>query len=158
MPCHQISWSQGPCFNSLWPEQNCCYIEDNIFRCIFLKEEFCILIKISMNFNPNNPIDNRSVLVQKRQFSYYLNQLWSCLLPNKCVTQLRWVDMSSSFMRSQLKVTMFQLIKIWRCIYTPVNWIIIGSCWINADLLSIGPLGTQLWPQCVKPMVWHQFD
>ena len=37
---------------------------DNIFRCIFVNEKFCILIQISLKFVPKGPIDNNSVLVQ----------------------------------------------------------------------------------------------
>ena len=37
---------------------------DDIFRCIFANENFCILIKISQNFVPNSPIDNNAALVK----------------------------------------------------------------------------------------------
>ena len=36
---------------------------DNIFRCISVNENFCILIKISLKFVLKGPIDNNSVLV-----------------------------------------------------------------------------------------------
>ena len=42
----------------LSPGQNGRHFADNIFRCIFMNEKFCILIKISLNFVPmgdNNP-------------------------------------------------------------------------------------------------------
>ena len=32
-------------------------LADNIFKCIFLNEKFCILIKISLKFVPKGPID-----------------------------------------------------------------------------------------------------
>ena len=35
---------------------------DNIFRCIFVNEEFGILIKISLKFVPKDPIDNKPAL------------------------------------------------------------------------------------------------
>ena len=31
-------------------------LADNIFKCIFLNEKFCILIKISLKFIPKGPI------------------------------------------------------------------------------------------------------
>ena len=39
-------------------------LADNIFRCIFMNEMFCILIRISLKFVPRGPIDNRPALVQ----------------------------------------------------------------------------------------------
>ena len=36
---------------------------DNIFRCIFVNEKFCILIEISLKFVPKGPIDNKPTLV-----------------------------------------------------------------------------------------------
>ena len=38
-------------------------LADNIFKCIFVNEKFCILIKISLKFVPKGPIDNNSALV-----------------------------------------------------------------------------------------------
>ena len=37
---------------------------DNIFKCIFLNEKDCLLIKISLKCVPKGPIDNMPVLVQ----------------------------------------------------------------------------------------------
>ena len=37
---------------------------DDIFKCIFLNEEFCFLIKILLEFVPKGPIDNKAALVQ----------------------------------------------------------------------------------------------
>ena len=39
-------------------------LADNIFKWIFLNEKFCILIQISLEFVPKEPIDNNSALVQ----------------------------------------------------------------------------------------------
>ena len=48
------------------------------FRCIFVNENICILIKISLNFVPKGPIDNNPALVQlmapnRRQASIWTN-------------------------------------------------------------------------------------
>ena len=40
------------------PEQNGCHFTDDIFRCIFLNEKFCILTKISLKFVPESLIEN----------------------------------------------------------------------------------------------------
>ena len=49
--------------NSSPSGQNGCHFTDDIFRCIFVNEKFCILIKISLKFVPKSPIDNNSALV-----------------------------------------------------------------------------------------------
>ena len=50
-------------FNSLAPGQNGRHFADNIFKCIFLNENFCISNKISLKFVPKGPIDNNPALV-----------------------------------------------------------------------------------------------
>ena len=44
-------------------DKNDCHFADDIFRCIVVKEKFCILIKISLKFVPMGLIDNIAVLV-----------------------------------------------------------------------------------------------
>ena len=39
-------------------------LANDIFRCIFLNEKFCILIKISLKFVPKGRIDNKPALAQ----------------------------------------------------------------------------------------------
>ena len=53
-----------PCLISSPTGQNGRHFADDIFRCIFVNEKFCILIKFSLKFVPNGPIDNNPVLVQ----------------------------------------------------------------------------------------------
>ena len=48
--CHQFNLSR--------PEQNGRHFADDNFRCIFVNDNFCILIKMSLKFVPNGPIDN----------------------------------------------------------------------------------------------------
>ena len=50
--------------NTLRPRQNGRYFPDDIFRRIFLNEIFCILMKISLKFVPQGPINNIPALVQ----------------------------------------------------------------------------------------------
>ena len=50
--------------NSSLPEQNGRHFADDLFKCIFMNEKVCILIRILLNFVPKGPIDNNSVLVQ----------------------------------------------------------------------------------------------
>ena len=39
-------------------------VADDIFKCIFMNEKFCILTRISLECIPKVPIDNKSALVQ----------------------------------------------------------------------------------------------
>ena len=50
--------------NSPPPGQNGNHFTDDSFRCIFVNEKFCILIKSSPNFVPKDPFDNNSALVE----------------------------------------------------------------------------------------------
>ena len=53
-----------PFINSSPPRQHGRHFADDIFRCNFVNEKFCILIQISMKFVPNGPIDDMGALVQ----------------------------------------------------------------------------------------------
>ena len=44
------------------PRQNGCHFADDILRCIFMNEKFCISIIISPKFVPKCPIDNRPAI------------------------------------------------------------------------------------------------
>ena len=50
--------------NSSPPAQNGCQFADNIFKCIYVNENFCILLQISLMFLPKGLINNKSALVQ----------------------------------------------------------------------------------------------
>ena len=39
-------------------------LADDILKCIFLNEKFCIFIKISLKYVPKGPMDNNPALVQ----------------------------------------------------------------------------------------------
>ena len=51
-------------FNSSSSGQNGCHFVDDIIRCIFVNEKFCIFIKMSLKFVPMGPIDNNPALVK----------------------------------------------------------------------------------------------
>ena len=52
------------CFNSLRPRLNRRPFSDDIFKCIFLNENECILPRISRKFVPMVPINSIPALVQ----------------------------------------------------------------------------------------------
>ena len=49
---------------TLRPRQNGRHFADNIFKCIFLNENVCISINISLKFVPKGPINNFPTLIQ----------------------------------------------------------------------------------------------
>ena len=54
----------GGLLNSSPPGQNGRHLADDVFRCIFMNEKFCVLIEISLKFVPKGPIGNSPTLVQ----------------------------------------------------------------------------------------------
>ena len=50
-------------FNPSPPGPNNRHTTDDIFVYIFVNQKFCILIKISLKFVPEDPIDNNPTLV-----------------------------------------------------------------------------------------------
>ena len=58
-------------------DKNGHHFADDIFKCTFMNEKFCILIQISMKLIPKGLIHNKSTLVGAKQVtSHYLNQWW----------------------------------------------------------------------------------
>ena len=72
--------------NTLRPRQNGRHFSDNIFKCIFLNENFRISNKISLIYVPWGLIDNMTTLV-----------CWYILLTHTCVTQPLWVNSTYVF-------------------------------------------------------------
>ena len=85
--------------------QNDPLFADGIFKRIFLNENICILVKISLNFVPKGPIDNMSALVQ------IMAWIWTCDKPLSepmmissltyiyiyiCISQPQWVTTSTA--------------------------------------------------------------
>ena len=55
--------SQNKLVNSSPLGQNGRHFPDDIFKCIFMNEKFCILIQISLKFVPRGPINNIPALI-----------------------------------------------------------------------------------------------
>ena len=88
---------QKKLFNSSSPGQNGRHFADDIFRCIFMNEKICILIKISLKFVPKGPIDNNPALVQImawRQIGHkpLSEAMLIYLLTHICSTRGGWVN------------------------------------------------------------------
>ena len=90
-------------FNSLRPRLNERYNADDIFNCIFLKENVWIPTKISLKFVPKGPINNIPALVQimawRRSGDKPLSEPKLIFVPTYiCATRPQWV-------------------KLWKCIF-----------------------------------------
>ena len=84
-------------FNTLRPRQNGRHFPDDIFKCIFLTENVCISIKISLKFAPKVPINNIPALGQimawRRRGDMPLSEpMKDYLLMHICITWPQWVD------------------------------------------------------------------
>ena len=65
------------------------YFGKDIFKCIFLNENTWIVIRISLEFVPEDPIDNKSALVQVMA----LCQRGDKPLPEPIMTQINYANM-----------------------------------------------------------------
>ena len=77
---------------TFWSRQNGCHFTDDIFKCVFLHENVCILLKISLKFVPKAQINNIPSLVQimawHRPGDKPLSEpMMANLLMHICVTQ-----------------------------------------------------------------------
>ena len=83
--------------NTLRPRQNGHHFADDIFKCIFIYEKFCILLWISMKFVPKGSFNNIPALVQimawRRAGDKPLSEpMMVSLLTHICVTRPPWVN------------------------------------------------------------------
>ena len=83
--------------NSLRLRQNDCHFADDTFKCFFLNENVLILIKISLEFISEGPINNIPALVQIRTWHWPghkpLSELMIVRLQTHiCITRPQWVN------------------------------------------------------------------
>ena len=89
-------------FNSWRPWRNRRYNADDIFKCIFLRENVWIPNKISLKFVPKGPINNIPAMVQimawRRPGDKPLSEpMMVSLLTHTCVTRPQWFNMCSTW-------------------------------------------------------------
>ena len=82
--------------NTLRPRQDGRRFPDDIFKCIFVNENVCILLQISLKFVPKVRIHNIPTLVQIMAWSRPGDKplpepMMVCLLTHICVTRPQWV-------------------------------------------------------------------
>ena len=83
-------------FNTLRPRQNGHHFADDIFKCIFLKEDVWTALKISLKFVPKVRINNIPALVQimtwrRPGHKPLAEPMMISLLTHICVTRPQWV-------------------------------------------------------------------
>ena len=78
------------------PWKNCHNLADEIFKCIFVNENFCILIWISLTFVHRDQIDNKSAFIQGMAWCWTRGKPLPkpMVAQHKCGTRGRWVKAS----------------------------------------------------------------
>ena len=93
--------------NTLGPIQDGRHFADDIFTCIFVNENCSILVKFSLKYVRNGPIDNNRALVQimawRRSGDKPLSEPMMISLPTHiCVTRPQWVKKKIVFCKTNL--------------------------------------------------------
>ena len=94
--------------NTLRPRQNRRHFPDDIFKCIFLNENVCISINISLKFVPNGPINYIPALVQITAWrgpgdKPLSEPMMISLLTHICITRPQWVNQFHFNLRTKLE-------------------------------------------------------
>ena len=91
-------------FNSYPPGQNGRQFPDDIFKCIFMNEKFCFLIRTSLKFVSKGPVNNIPALVQiRRQDISWTNpdpvrwRIYVALEGNELISWKRFPPVKQSF-------------------------------------------------------------
>ena len=82
--------------NTLRLRQNGHHFADNNFKCIFLNENICVLINVSLQFVPKGPINNIPALIQTKACRWpgdkpLSEPMMVSLLTHIWITQPEWV-------------------------------------------------------------------
>ena len=113
------------------PRQNGRQFSDDVFKHIFLNEDYCILIEISFKFVSHGPFNTILSLVQIMAWhrsgnKHYLNHWWLNLMTHICITQPQWGKNDSVLTQYgkstkindfvtyfNLNLVMYQAVKLW---------------------------------------------
>ena len=92
--------------NTLRPRQNGRHFADDLLKCIFLNENLCNSIQISLKFVPKGPNNNITALVQTMAWCRPGNKPLSgpmvVRLPTHiCVTRPQWVKLRNSYYKKR---------------------------------------------------------
>ena len=99
-------WCLCGVLNSSTPGQNGRHILDDIFKCIFMNEKFCILIQIPLKCVSKGPIGNDSVLVQVMAWHQ---------IGDKPFPELVLIQFTEAYMRSSWELSSHNLYKQSAC-------------------------------------------
>ena len=120
---HGCSEPRQKPINILRPDQNGCHFADDIFKCIFLNENYCILLLISLEFVHRGSTGNISVLILEIHWHITSNKLlthWG-QVTHICVSKLTIIASDNGLSPGRRQAII----------------------WKNAEILSIQNLGTK---------------
>ena len=112
-------WCTQCCqFNILRPRQNGRHFADDTFKCIFLKENVRISIKISLKFVPKSPFDNIPALFQimawRRPGDKPLSEaMMVSLLMHICVARPQWVNSLQHISNDEKPIIRISFLRQW---------------------------------------------
>ena len=91
------TWRKFGALKTLGPGQNGRYFADDVFKCIFLNENVWILVRISLKFVPNGPINSIPSLVQIMAWRRpgdkpLFEPMMVCLMTHIRVTWPQWAE------------------------------------------------------------------
>ena len=135
--------------NILRLRQNGCHFPDDIFKCIFLKENVQSLIKISLKLALMGPMNNIPALVQIMAWRRVGNKPLSepmmvSLLKHICITQPQWVNVACPPVHSQtcfIKNIQNVMIQHYQYQFHRDHFAYVPSQWettIQSNVISIG--------------------
>ena len=129
-------------FNTLRPGQDGSHFADAIFMCIFINENCCTLITLSLKYVRKNPIDNNPALVQimtwRRSGDKPLSEpMMNILLTHICVTRPQWVNGCLGCAHGNFIVTsQWQFVSLNKCVYVRL-WV---KRTVDLDLTIVDPV------------------
>ena len=141
----EMPWHSCDIINTLRPRQNGRHFADDTLKTIFLNENIRILIKISLKFVPDVPINNIPALVQimawHRPGDKPLSEpMMVCLLTHICVTMPQWVNESVRLNKPHYNIIISIELQGYHIYMLVMNWSI---CFIR-DIIS-----------CLCVVVWN---
>ena len=119
------------------PRRNGRYNTDDIFKCIFLKENVWIPTKISLKFVPKGPINNIPALVQimawRRPGDKPLSEpMMVSLLTHICVTRPQWVNIAHTPQYGTTPVE-YVVLRVQVC-FLKYGWLWVGITYVRFEI------------------------
>ena len=158
--------------NILRPDQNGCHFADDIFKCIFLNENYCILLLISLEFVHRGSTGNISVLILEIHWHITSNKLlthWD-QVTHICVSKLTIIASDNGLSPGRRQAIIWK--KCWNIVNSKlrnkIQWNLKQNSYIfiqeNAfESVVCEKAAILSRPQCVNqptdhPVCWHTWQ